>query len=562
MSVRQYIGARYVPKFYENELGTPEWRPNVIYEPLTIVTYSGNSYTSKKEVPAMAGSPDLTPEYWAATGDYNAQVAQIQNDINQLRLDVTQFENDVITKVHSKFVSLQDFGVTGSGDESSKVANAIQYAKANGIDYIISSTDVTLQDITIASDMTFDMMGHTIHGVQYDPNAYRLNRMFTCSASGVNLVFKNTIFQGVTGTTTQSGAKLPYEDYALINVKNAHSVIIDNCIFTDIIASYYDTIGIGFSFIYNCVDCDNVQISNCKFIHCRGEEIGWIRPDSKNKRHLRATLKNNYYEDLNTSTCDALVGMLEVYKNVYNYAYAGSLVNAFSKNVHIHDEEILVAVSGAYDISENDLFYADTCIVENIHCLTNVANFLSGNAGTITIRNIVGFIDRILMMTTGYGGSYVHAETVPISYAAVNIENIYAMTDCIIITAPNNVVSGQVEVKISNSHINNNIRSIRGNKLKVLIDHCWLRTRADSGFGSTPILCYFQSGDAPLSLNMKNCYINNTSGSGNEVLFGGVNGVKYVIIKDNYAETSGSDTAVSGTPTNLVVKDNINITNI
>ena len=36
--VREYIGARYVPKFFENENGTPEWAPNVQYEPLTIVT--------------------------------------------------------------------------------------------------------------------------------------------------------------------------------------------------------------------------------------------------------------------------------------------------------------------------------------------------------------------------------------------------------------------------------------------------------------------------------------------------------------------------------------------
>ena len=50
--VREYIGARYVPKFFENENNTPEWAPNVQYEPLTIVTYNQNSYTSKKPVPA------------------------------------------------------------------------------------------------------------------------------------------------------------------------------------------------------------------------------------------------------------------------------------------------------------------------------------------------------------------------------------------------------------------------------------------------------------------------------------------------------------------------------
>ena len=30
MPTGQYIGARYVPKFYNNEIDTPDWRPNVI----------------------------------------------------------------------------------------------------------------------------------------------------------------------------------------------------------------------------------------------------------------------------------------------------------------------------------------------------------------------------------------------------------------------------------------------------------------------------------------------------------------------------------------------------
>lgn len=71
---KQYIGARYVPLFYENSDGTAEWRANTIYEPLTIVTWNLNSYTSKKPVPASVGDPDSNPDYWVATGLYNAQV--------------------------------------------------------------------------------------------------------------------------------------------------------------------------------------------------------------------------------------------------------------------------------------------------------------------------------------------------------------------------------------------------------------------------------------------------------------------------------------------------------
>lgn len=80
MANRQYIGARYVPKFYDGTNGT-EWDANVTYEPLTIVTYLSNSYTSKKTVPAGVGNPIDNPTYWASTGNYNAQVEQYRQEV-------------------------------------------------------------------------------------------------------------------------------------------------------------------------------------------------------------------------------------------------------------------------------------------------------------------------------------------------------------------------------------------------------------------------------------------------------------------------------------------------
>lgn len=84
MATRQYIGARYVPKFYENSDGTAEWRSGVIYEPLTIVTWNGNSYTSKKLVPATVGDPSSNSAYWVATGVFNEQVESLRQDLEAL----------------------------------------------------------------------------------------------------------------------------------------------------------------------------------------------------------------------------------------------------------------------------------------------------------------------------------------------------------------------------------------------------------------------------------------------------------------------------------------------
>lgn len=76
MSIREYVGARYVPKFFDNE-GSNEWAAGVVYEPLTIVTYLNNSYTSKIPVPANIGNPANNPRYWVLTGNYNAQLDDI-----------------------------------------------------------------------------------------------------------------------------------------------------------------------------------------------------------------------------------------------------------------------------------------------------------------------------------------------------------------------------------------------------------------------------------------------------------------------------------------------------
>lgn len=120
--VREYIGARYVPKFFENENNTPEWAPNVQYEPLTIVTYNSNSYTSKKTVPASVGNPSDNPTYWASTGNYNAQV-------EAYRQEVVQFKHDILEQIGT--VSPMDYGAVGDGiaDDSA----AVQAAGADGV---------------------------------------------------------------------------------------------------------------------------------------------------------------------------------------------------------------------------------------------------------------------------------------------------------------------------------------------------------------------------------------------------------------------------------------------
>ena len=96
MANLQYVGARYVPKFYENSLDptSTDWESGVSYEALTVVTYLGDSYTSKKGVPGSVGDPAANPEYWAKTGDFNASLLALQNRMTQAENDITEINSE------------------------------------------------------------------------------------------------------------------------------------------------------------------------------------------------------------------------------------------------------------------------------------------------------------------------------------------------------------------------------------------------------------------------------------------------------------------------------------
>ena len=85
--VTQYIGARYVPLF----ANPPQWSSEREYEQLTIVLYQGNSFTSMQYVPV--GIDITNEEFWAQTGNYNAQVEQYRQEVREYTKKIATLEN-------------------------------------------------------------------------------------------------------------------------------------------------------------------------------------------------------------------------------------------------------------------------------------------------------------------------------------------------------------------------------------------------------------------------------------------------------------------------------------
>lgn len=87
--VREYIGARYVPV-----MANPiEWSDTRGYEPLTIVTHGGNSYTSMQTVPP--GIDISNTNFWALTGNYNAQIEQYRQETEEVRGQLSDLETKI-----------------------------------------------------------------------------------------------------------------------------------------------------------------------------------------------------------------------------------------------------------------------------------------------------------------------------------------------------------------------------------------------------------------------------------------------------------------------------------
>lgn len=155
----QYVGARYVPNIYTNpDDGSADWKENATYEALTIVTYNGDSYTSKKAVPNNIGNPADNKQYWVKTGDFNASLIALQNRVTGVEnkigtgaLDtLSQVITGAINELHANsektFVNVADMIADATLKAGMIVCTSGYYAvnDGGGCDYIITDENTPL----------------------------------------------------------------------------------------------------------------------------------------------------------------------------------------------------------------------------------------------------------------------------------------------------------------------------------------------------------------------------------------------------------------------------------
>lgn len=148
VGTRQYIGARYVPIFGRRDEESIQWDNSAPYEPLTIVLYQGNSYTSRQYVPA--GIDILNEAFWALTGNYNAQIEAYREEVLRFDGRITAAEEMV-----------SDFGDMLPSDQFSDtntVAAAIS-ANTDAITTVTNRIDTLTKSGFISPNAFDEMLG-------------------------------------------------------------------------------------------------------------------------------------------------------------------------------------------------------------------------------------------------------------------------------------------------------------------------------------------------------------------------------------------------------------------
>lgn len=232
MATRQYIGARYVPKFYQNSVdGSTQWEANVVYDPLIYVTLTnGHMYISKKQVPATVGTPASNAQYWLDIGSYNGFIEELQDEINALSLSLTALDNSVV----KMYATVADMVADTSLTVGEMVATLGYYAINDGGDgkYIIKSTSTGIYE-TITGGLVAELqftdsvnvlqVGAKGDGVTDDLTAFtkaitNAERIIVPRGNDKTYKLSNSISLGIRQTLVsdmeQSTASFPLLDFA------------------------------------------------------------------------------------------------------------------------------------------------------------------------------------------------------------------------------------------------------------------------------------------------------------------------------------------------------------
>lgn len=176
MTVTQYIGARYVPLFAD----PLDWDIQKEYEPLTIVYWQGNSYTSRQAVPK--GIDVSNEEYWALTGNYNAQIEQYRREVAAYDGRITDNaaaiakevqdrmaqDNELAARLASTEGTLSALGTAANKNWTGTLNDSTDLIASNAVNSALKTANSNIGTVSATANANKDMLskmarrGHTL----------------------------------------------------------------------------------------------------------------------------------------------------------------------------------------------------------------------------------------------------------------------------------------------------------------------------------------------------------------------------------------------------------------
>ena len=382
--VTQYVGARYVPLFAEPF----EWDKTKAYEPLTIVLYQGNSYTSRQYVPVGV---ELTNEsFWAKTGNYNAQVEQYRQEVKSFDGRINANANAItaeVTRATAAEGKLTD-------DLSAEVTRATAAEGKLTDDLSAEVTRATAAEGKLTDDLlSLALNGKNIvtpftYGAVGDGVTDDTDSISKCLNSGMTAVLPEGTFY-VTDSVVVSKPVTLIGAGGKIKIKSHDSANVYTFNFNDNTTIY----GVEFISTHDNTtnginqSLDNVACSNVQTIACRKAETLNI---------VNCTFKNMYIAvfsngidkntDVNIENC--------VFENVYSVIFSNkSNINVANCNISIN-ENANVYYHIAYPSQDGDIDYVKLVnnTVKYNPVKLNIATFISGNSSATihqSIKNVI-----------------------------------------------------------------------------------------------------------------------------------------------------------------------------
>ena len=225
MTVREYIGARYVPLF----IG--EWDDSVSYEPLSIVIYQGDSYTSRQYVPIGIDIDNET--YWACTGNYNAQVEQYRQEVllfdDRITANATAISEETTARENADTTLQGNIDSEATARENAITAEAT--ARENADTALQGNIDELAQGLNIRQSQ-FDVSPILLGSVVYS----KQNSMYDhpgciCNYGDTQYLFSSPESQssnaGHCRTVSIVNNQDNYASYQTLNIGHANSAAYD-----------------------------------------------------------------------------------------------------------------------------------------------------------------------------------------------------------------------------------------------------------------------------------------------------------------------------------------------